>query len=188
MIGIDEGHANLFDRSKFNLRRRIQWDWALNEVMNESLDPQNFQDFCKQNHLIYSPAARKDVCRSLLLLPKSLAQDSCDGEISQAARVAYFDSSQLVRLHPHQSKTYLARGRRTVDERCPEGLEALEMVGMHMGEEARQRWRTIIALPKVVDLMMVMLFSADVSFGPGLCHTYSECLGTLEIDCQPGYV
>jgi hypothetical protein len=54
------------------------------------------------------------------------------------------------------------------------------MIGMDMGEEARQRWRSIIALPKIVDLMMVKLFSADVSLGPGLCHTYSECPGTLE--------
>lgn len=50
-----------------------------------------------------------------------------------------------------QEQTYLARGRGTVDERRPEGLEALEMIGVYMGQEARQRWRSISALPKVVD-------------------------------------
>jgi hypothetical protein len=60
------------------------------------------------------------------------------------------------------------------------------MIGMYMGEEACQRRRPIIALPKVVDLIMVMLFSADVSLGPGLCHTYSECPGTLESTVSRG--
>lgn len=88
---------------------------------------------------------------------------------------SYFDSSQFTRLDPRQNKnsghgTYLARGRGTIDERRPEGLEALEMIGVYMGEKARQRWRSIIALPKVVDLMMVVLFSADVSLGAGLSY------------------
>jgi hypothetical protein len=39
MVGIDKGHANLFNRGKFNLRRRVQWNWALNEMRNESLYP-----------------------------------------------------------------------------------------------------------------------------------------------------
>jgi hypothetical protein len=44
-----------------------------------------------------------------------------------------------------------------------EGLEALEVIGVYMSEEASQRRLAITALPEVVDF--TMLFSANVSLG-----------------------
>lgn len=48
MIGIEKRDANLFDGCKFNLRRRVQWNWALNEVRNESLNPKTFKIFARK--------------------------------------------------------------------------------------------------------------------------------------------
>jgi hypothetical protein len=39
VVGIDEGHANALERGEFNHRRRVQRNWALNEVRErESLN------------------------------------------------------------------------------------------------------------------------------------------------------
>ena len=79
----------------------------------------------------------------------------------------WLDSSSRarVRIEIADIGIYLTRGRRTVDERRSEGLEALKMISVHMGEEASQRWWTIIAFPKVVDLMVMMLILAHVALG-----------------------
>jgi hypothetical protein len=93
-----------------------------------------------------------------------------------------------VRIKLADIGTDLARGRRTVDEWRSEGLEALEMISVHMGEEASQRWWTIIALPKVVDLMVMMMLISALMFHsvPWGCHTYPGCPGTLESTWSAG--
>lgn len=52
---------------------------------------------------------------------------------------------------PTKDKTYFSGGWRAVDERSPEGLQALEMITVHMAQEAGQRCWSLRILAKVVD-------------------------------------
>lgn len=52
---------------------------------------------------------------------------------------------------PIKDKTYFSRGWRAIDEWSPEGLQALEMIAMHMAQEAGQRCWSLRILAKIVD-------------------------------------